>query len=69
MNRNSHPILTEDFEENLLKKLEDPRFEGDIKKLLPEQLHSKFDFHKSAEMVFRDFISKLPTKSHNQMAL
>jgi predicted nucleotidyltransferase component of viral defense system len=69
MNRNSLPILREDFEENLLRKLEDPSFEGDIERLLPEQLHSNFDFKESAEMVFRDFISKLPTKTHRQMAL
>lgn len=69
MNRNSLPILREDFEENLLRKLEDRSFEEDIERLLPEQLHSKFDFKIAAEMVFQDFISKLPTKTHRQIAL
>ncbi|MBY0292055.1 MAG: nucleotidyl transferase AbiEii/AbiGii toxin family protein [Alphaproteobacteria bacterium] len=53
-------ISRADFEANLMDKLEDSAFQGDISPLLSENFLSKYDLVKSAEVVLENFISKLP---------
>ena len=55
------PILRTDFEVDLLKKLKDPTFEKDIMCLLSQDLRPKYNFRKSLETVFHNYISRLPT--------
>jgi len=60
MNNSGLKVSRAEFEENLLRKLEDAAFRGDIKPLLRSGI--KYDVDEAARYVMEELVSKLPGK-------
>lgn len=62
MSHDHQVVSRAEFEANLMEKLEDTVFQGDIFPLLSENFLSTYDFAKSGKVILNRLISKLPGK-------